>query len=321
MLWVPDLEVQELDHLALVLFFVGLAQVELGQQEPLLGIQQVRGAELFEDLDGLATPAGSKGEYGGLEPLVLDAVGVVFQVLFDQPERLILAGRPALVQEQREADPVDPGFVARGAIRDLIDLVQVRIDLIEAVLAESHTGGDLERDRIGGFAFVVEGLADQLLGPLEVPERHPALSQSQGGPIGGQGLSRSLDGGFGLIDLLGLDQVLHVGQPRVRHSRPQLHGSSEFFACLVTPSGGDVKSAEREMVGGVRRSLGEDLASQRDPLVEILLADRVDGLAERDLIQAEQNDRRRQHEQDGRYPELEHNLDPVVWHFMCRSNR
>ena len=63
MLWVPDLEVQELDHLALVLFFVGLAQVELGQQEPLVGIQQVRGAELFEDLDGLATTAGSKGEY------------------------------------------------------------------------------------------------------------------------------------------------------------------------------------------------------------------------------------------------------------------
>ncbi len=219
MLWVPDLEVQELDHLALVLFFVGLAQVELGQQEPLFGIQQVRGAELFEDLDGLATMAGSKGEHVGLEPLVLDAVGIVFQVLLDQPERLILVGRPALVQQQRDAVPVDPGFVAVGEIRDLIELVQVLIDLVEAVLADSHDGGGLERDRIGGLAFVGEGLADQLLGPLEVPERHPALSQGQGGPIGGQGLSRSLDGGFGPIDLLGLDQVLDVGQPRVRQSR------------------------------------------------------------------------------------------------------
>ncbi len=62
MLWVPDLEVQEPDHLALVLFFVGIVHVKLGQQEPPVGIQQVRGAELFEDLDGLITTAGSKGE-------------------------------------------------------------------------------------------------------------------------------------------------------------------------------------------------------------------------------------------------------------------
>ncbi len=132
---------------------------------------------------------------------------------------MILVGQTALVQEQRDADPVDPGFVARGEVRDPIELVQVLIDLVAAVLAESHDGSGLERVRIGGFAFVVKGLADQLLGPLEVPERHPALSQSQGGPIGGQGLSRSLDGGFGLIDLLGLDKVSDVGQPRVRHSR------------------------------------------------------------------------------------------------------
>ena len=39
------------------------------------------------------------------------------------------------------------------------------------------------------------------------------------------------------------------------------------------------------MVGGVRRALGEDLAGQRDAPVEILLADRVEGLDDRDLIQ------------------------------------
>ena len=39
------------------------------------------------------------------------------------------------------------------------------------------------------------------------------------------------------------------------------------------------------MVGGVGRGLAEDLASQRDPLVEILLADRLEGLDDRDFIQ------------------------------------
>ena len=41
------------------------------------------------------------------------------------------------------------------------------------------------------------------------------------------------------------------------------------------------------MVGGVGRGLGEDLASQRDPPVEILLADRVEGLDQRDFIEGD----------------------------------
>ena len=128
-------------------------------------------------------------------------------------ERLILVGRPALVQEQRDADPVGPGLVARGEIRDPVELVQVLVDLVEAVLAERHGGGEPERGGIRGLALVVQGLPDQLFGLLGVAEEQRALGQGQGRPIGGQGLPRGLDGGPGLIDLLGLDQVLDVGQP------------------------------------------------------------------------------------------------------------
>ncbi len=62
---------------------------------------------------GLAATAGPQGEDRGLERLVLDAVGIVPQVLIDQRERPIAVGRPALAQEQRDAGPVGPGLVAR----------------------------------------------------------------------------------------------------------------------------------------------------------------------------------------------------------------
>ena len=122
MLRVPGLEFQEPQHLVLVLLLFVLAQVELGQQELFVGIQQVRGAELFEDLDGLAATAGSQREYVGLEFQVFTAVGIILQVLLDQPERLILVGQPTLVQEQvtrmRLTQTLSPGepFAARSSL-------------------------------------------------------------------------------------------------------------------------------------------------------------------------------------------------------------
>ena len=80
---IADLERQKLEHLVLVFLLFASAEVELGQQEPLFGIEHIRGAQLFEELDGLAATTGSKRENGGLKPLVLDTPGIVFQVLLD----------------------------------------------------------------------------------------------------------------------------------------------------------------------------------------------------------------------------------------------
>ena len=53
------------------------------------------------------------------------------------------------------------------------------------------------------------------------PGRRGSRSTGPGSsrPIGGQGFPRSLNGGPGLIDLLGLDEVLNVGQPRCPERR------------------------------------------------------------------------------------------------------
>ena len=87
-------------------------------------------------------------------------------------ERLIAVGRPALGQEQRDAGPVGPGLVARGERPwTWSSLSRYSSTLSRRFWLRATVAASLERGRIGGLAFVVEGLADQRLGLLEVPEQ------------------------------------------------------------------------------------------------------------------------------------------------------
>ena len=93
------------------------------------------------------------------------------------------------------------------------------------------------------LALVARALRIKCLGLLQVADQQPAPGQGQGRPIGGQRLPRGVDGRSGLVDPLGLDQVLDVGQPVVRDPTPQLDGAAEFLAGLVAPPGGRVEAA------------------------------------------------------------------------------
>ena len=149
---------------------------------------------MLQDRDRLAATAGPQARIVALSAWSSTLSGWIAQVLLDQSERLVLVGRPALAQEQRDAGPVGPGLVARRAAGSRSSRFRYS-DRPCRDGSGRETRSAATRSAAGSAALPssFERLLDQGLGLLGVAEQQRALGQGQVRPIGGQGFPRGLD--------------------------------------------------------------------------------------------------------------------------------